>query len=172
MQASLLVALGLALFLAYGLWRRSQALRGEAGLPKGIVVYSDMEDWGPGNVLRSSRYGLVGKPDYLIKQGRRLTPVEVKPQRRAEEPYESDILQLAAYCLLVEEHTGLRPRYGLLRYRETTFRIPYSRRLERGLLRILDEMRAGACGTDAPRTHDDPTRCQFCGLRPHCSDRL
>jgi CRISPR-associated exonuclease Cas4 len=82
------------------------------------------------------------------------------------------MLQLAAYCLLVEEHTGQRPRHGLLRYRETTFRIPYNRRLRARLLATLEQMRSDAACASVPRTHADATRCRLCGLRPYCDESL
>jgi hypothetical protein len=67
----------------------------------------------------------MGKPDYLLQRREGLIPVEVRPTRRAKQPYESDMMQLAAYCLLVEVCLGERPPYGLLRYANHTFRIDY-----------------------------------------------
>jgi len=172
LQAVCLVALGLTLALAWWLRRRSRAMRSTLGLPKGTIVASDMEGWERGETLRAPRYGLVGRPDYLVKQGRRLVPVEVKPQRRAAAPFEADMLQLAAYCLLVEEHTGQRPRHGLLCYRERAFRIPYTRRLRARLLATLEQMRHDAAHNTARRSHADPHRCRQCGLRAFCDESL
>ena len=49
------------------LWWTSRSLRAHTGLPSGRVVYSDT---GAEEVvekpLRSQRYGLVGRPDYLL----------------------------------------------------------------------------------------------------------
>ena len=70
--------------------------------------------------LFARRIGLTGKPDYLLDVRGNTIPVEVKPRRRAPRPYESDLMQLAAYCLLVEETIGTAPPYGLLRYAERT----------------------------------------------------
>ena len=67
--------------------------------------------------LYARRYGLTGKPDYLIERGGAQIPVEVKPGRRAQQPYDSDLMQLAAYCALVEETSGRAPPYGLLCWR-------------------------------------------------------
>ena len=170
-QIALLGGLLVTLLLLVWAWRRAAGLTRRAGIPTARVVSSDMELSEPGPVLRSERYGVAGRPDYVVGRGRHIIPVEVKPGRRATEPYESDVLQLAAYCLLVSEDTGRRVPYGLLRYREATFRIPYTRQLERTLLRTLDAMRADRAA--APdRSHDDPLRCQRCGLRDACGQAL
>src|ERR1700737_3222639 len=62
--------------------------------------------------LRSKRYGLVGRPDQLIRMGRMLIPVEQKPT--ALRMQQSHMLQVAAQCLLVYEVYGVRPSHGLL----------------------------------------------------------
>jgi len=167
-----LVALGLTLALGWWLWRQSRALRGALGLPQGTIVASDMAGWERGETLRSQRFGLVGRPDYLVRQDRCLTPVEVKPERRAMAPFDADILQLAAYCLLVEEHTGQRPRHGLLCYGERVFCIPYTRRLRAHLLATLEQIRHDAAHDSARRSHHDPHRCRSCGLRAYCDESL
>lgn len=170
-QLLLLAALLVTLMGIAWAWRRAVGLTQQAGVPAAKVVYSDMGRSEPGPALRSERHGIAGRPDYVVRRGRTMVPVEVKPGRRAAEPYESDVLQLAAYCLLVSEAAGRRVPYGLLRYRDTTFRIPYTRRLEQRLLQTLDTMRAQMAA--APdRSHDDPIRCRRCGLREVCGQAL
>ena len=171
-QAVLLAGILLALGLAYLSWKRASATRARAGLPKGRVIYADMAGWERCTPLYSRSLHLSGKPDYLVRLGHRVIPVEVKPSRTALEPYDADVMQLAAYCLLVEETTGHRPPWGLLRYRDQTFRIPYSRRLQRALLATLDDMRRDLRRRDVSRSHDDPQRCHFCGHSPRCEQRL
>ena len=171
-QAILLVAVLSTLALAGALWLRSRLDRAHAGLPKGQVVYADTEQWRASPPLHAPRLALRGKPDYVVKVGNDLIPIEVKPGRRSLEPYEADIMQLAAYCLLIEETLGRRPPYGLLRYREQTFRLPYDAALRDRLLATLDEMRADLTARDVPRSHDDPTRCRFCGYAAQCNECL
>jgi CRISPR-associated exonuclease Cas4 len=171
-QVVLLLALLLILALAFVLWHGVAAGRARTGLPKGQVVYSDMGQWEETPPLYAPGYGLAGKPDYLLRIGRQTVPVEVKPGRRASEPYAADTLQLAAYCLLVEEITGVRPAYGLLRYREQTFQIPFDKSLRQTLLATLQNMRHDLCQGDVTRSHTDPVRCRLCGQRAHCDQRL
>jgi CRISPR-associated exonuclease Cas4 len=164
--AALLLLLALALMVA------AWALRRRSGLPWARVVYDDVGRRELSRPLYAPRYGLTGKPDYLIERAGALLPVEVKPTRRAARPYASDLMQLAAYCLLIEETTGRAPPYGLLRYAEATFRIDYSPVLRDELLDILDAMRDDLKEADRDRDHDDPRRCRACGFFAVCEQAL
>lgn len=149
------------------------ALRRRTGIPWQRVVYSDTGAWQRNErPLISQRYGLAGKPDYLLQHGRAVIPVEVKPGRTASRPYESDIMQLAAYCLLVEDCFGCRPPHGILRYARTTFRIPFDERVRSSVLDVLDEMRREASTDLSERSHGEPGRCAGCGFREQCDQAL
>jgi CRISPR-associated exonuclease Cas4 len=98
--------------------------------------------------------------------------VEIKSASAPARPYDSHRLQLAAYCLLVEEAMGERPPYGLIRYRDRTFRVDYTGALREELLRVLEAMRRDlACG-EAHRSHSIPARCRACGFRSICEEAL
>ena len=163
----LLLALGLLL-----LWLARRG-RAASGLPRGRVTYTDTGAWGrPEKALFSRQFGLTGKPDYLVADGARVIPVEVKSGHAPTQPYASHILQLAAYCLLVEEHYDRQPPYGIIKYANRTFQVPYTAELEKRLLDTLEEMRADLAHGDAPRSHDEPHRCRACGHREQCDERL
>ena len=73
---------------------------------------------------------LTGKPDYVIKHDDgSLIPVEYKSAKAPNQPYESHIMQLAAYCALIESHFGTRPAYGIIRYSDRSFNI-FPKRVE------------------------------------------
>jgi CRISPR-associated exonuclease Cas4 len=147
--------------------------RAATGLPWAPVRADDAQAGrSPERPLVSRRYGLSGKPDYIIERGGRQIPVELKPGRRAAEPYESDLMQLAAYCLLIEEADGAAPPYGILRYAEASFRMPYTPAVRADLLATLAEMRDLLDADDAARSHDDPPRCAGCGFARICEDSL
>jgi len=152
----------------------SRAARDESGLPRGEVIYSDTRAWGPvEKPLFSSVYRIAGKPDYLVKDGRAIVPVEVKSSRVPPSgPRASHIMQLAAYCLLVEETHGRRPPYGIIKYADETLSIEHTDRLRASLLDVLDEMRLAASENEAHRSHSDPGRCANCGYRHACDERL
>lgn len=162
---------GALLLVALALLWLALRLRRSTGVPWARVRLSDTGWQAVDQPLRSQRYGLIGKPDYVIETRRGLVPIEVKPSRRAATPYASDLMQLAAYCLLLEETEGAPP-YGLLRYAEHTFKLPYSEQIRADLLELLHDMRADRDAADVARSHAEPGRCRGCGFWEQCEDRL
>jgi CRISPR-associated exonuclease Cas4 len=159
----LLVASGLA-----ALWW-SRRKRKWTGLPQGRVVYADTGAWERcEKPLFSKRYLLTGRPDYLVEERRRVIPVEVKSALSPPTPYRSHVLQLAAYCLLVEEEYGRSPPYGIIKYRDQALAIDYSSRLRTELLDTLAEMRHDLAADDVAPSHSNPNRCQRCGYAADC----
>jgi CRISPR-associated exonuclease Cas4 len=144
-----------------------------AGLPGGQVIYSDTKKWG---AVKEPFYdpalGLTGKPDYLVEQGALLIPVEVKSSHAPHGPYDSHIFQLAAYCLLVERIFRKRPSHGILHYPNRTFRIDFTPELESAVHELLVDMRAKEISREIHRSHDVPGRCQHCGYRSICEEKL
>jgi CRISPR-associated exonuclease Cas4 len=141
------------------------------------LVYADTTRWRPvERPLFSRVYLLTGRPDYLMQVGRDLIPVEVKSGHAPPEgPYTAHILQLAAYCLLVEETYERRPPHGVILYAaeaDQAFEIDYTSALEEELLAILDEMRQALVEGDAPRDHDHVARCRACNYRGGCDQSL
>jgi CRISPR-associated exonuclease Cas4 len=138
---------------------------------QGEVAYVDFAPANP-KVLVSERYGLSGRPDYILTHGGASIPVEVKTGRVPRGPLFSHILQVAAYCLLVEETTGRAPPYGLLKYDGVSHEIEYNEDLKRLLLVKLAEMRAALGKGEAHRNHQRPGKCVGCSRRPACPERL
>ena len=162
-----LLALGLLLL---NLSRRGRA---RSGLPQGRVIYTDTGGWGRlERPLFSRQFLLTGKPDYLVADGADVIPVEIKSRRAPTQPYPSHILQLAAYCLLVEECYGRRPAYGIVKYADRAFEVDYTPALEEELLATLENMRDDLAAGDAPRNHDEPRRCRACGYRQRCDQAI
>lgn len=167
------IALGLALLLLAVValfW--ALGLRRGTGLPWAPVLYRDTARHRVDQPLYSRRYGLAGKPDYLIAVRGRVVPVEVKPGRIARVPYQSDLMQLAAYCLLLEELHGSAPPYGLLRYADRTFRLDYTPHVREQVLHIVDEMRARLDAADCARSHNEVRCCRACGFFAVCDEAL
>jgi len=161
--------------LAAGLLLLRQAARRQRqiGLPQGHVIYADTGAWDRvERPLFSRRYRMAGRPDYLLDDDGEIVPVEVKSSKTPSQPYPSHVLQLAAYCLLVEEAYDVRPSYGIIRYPDRTFAVDFTTHLEAWLLSTLDEMRHDANADDVPRSHDNPAQCAACGYRPACDQSL
>jgi len=172
MQTLLLLAL-LCLLLGLWLYWRSQQQSAQLGLPPGEIVYSDTGTWrAVTEPLLSRRYGLVGKPDYLVNvsaaAGMVTVPVEVKSGNHLHQPRPGHILQLGAYCLLVEEQWGVRPPYGLLHYADGTLRIPFTDQLRAEVLRVIAAIQAAADAPALARNHQVAARCQQCGYAHGC----
>ena len=169
------IALGLALALL-GLFAglRAREVWSDSGLPAGEIIYSDSGAWYPQDrPLYDAEWGLTGRPDYLVEQeDGAIVPVELKSGKAPVEPHEGHVLQLAAYCLLVERVYGQRPAYGILQYRDKAFAVDYTPELEEDLLYLLDEMREDLWVDDPPRDHNDWRRCASCPHRGYCSERL
>lgn len=159
---------GLAL-LAVARW-----LRERSGMPiHARIVYSDTGAWKrPERPLFSRTHALTGKPDYIVEEKRALVPVEVKPNRTAAAPRESDVMQLVAYGLLIQATYGALPPYGLLKYRDAVFRVEFTPLLIARLEDLLDAMRRDLDSHDLPRDHDDPQRCRACGYWDPCGQGL
>lgn len=147
--------------------------RASLGVPKGRVIYADMDDQlRVDQPLFDSDLNLVGRPDYLVRSGNELIPVEVKSGRAPAQPYESHVYQLAAYCVLVARQYGRRPTHGLIRYSEKSFRVEFTAQLERELLALLQEMRANMDSPNLQRSHNQPSRCRACGYLELCDQSL
>lgn len=161
------------LLAAVFFFRRSANLQQSSGLPPGRVVYSDTGIWKEvEQPLYDAMLRLTGRPDYLVEQNGMLIPVEVKSAWAPATPYEGHVYQLAAYCLLVEKTYNRRPTHGILKYRNRTFAIDYTKALEANLLDTLSDMRRYEKRGDAERSHEEPARCARCGFRSVCDERL
>jgi CRISPR-associated exonuclease Cas4 len=168
-----LVLTGAALVvLAVLLLAWSARMRQSSGLPSGRVLLSDTGIEERGKPLYSERYGLAGTPDYIVDTPRGAVPVEVKPSRTESEPHESHLLQVLAYCLLIEETWGKRPPHGLLRYKHDTFKVDYNKQTRAYLIQMLQEMRAAERQVEVPRSHDIPARCRACAYNRICDQSL
>lgn len=177
MGSPLLMTLAFGLLLgaiAAVLWSRGQQLRDESGLPAGDIIYTDSGAWIANDApLFAPDLRLTGKPDYLIERPQGdIIPVEIKSSRAPAEPWEGHVFQLAAYCLLVEEHYGVRPPFGIIQYQDQAFEVDYTIELEEDLLDLLAEMREARFMGELDRDHNDWPRCQHCSMRSHCYQRL
>ena len=164
----------LTLIIALALFFSARGQRAQTGLPYGArIVYADTGAWKKvERPLFARRYGLTGKPDYIVAERGATIPVEVKPNRAAPAPREADTLQLAAYALLIEENFGAAPAYGLLKYRDAVFQVELTNELCARLLDTLAAMRRDLAARDVARSHAEPRRCRACGYRAECGQAL
>ncbi|HWG90149.1 MAG TPA: CRISPR-associated protein Cas4 [Candidatus Thermoplasmatota archaeon] len=150
--------------------KQAAAIRRDAGFVIGDPTYSDLDR--PGTILRSKKYDLGGRPDYMVRRDGHLIPVEVKTGKTPKHPHDSHVLQVATYCVLVEEVMGERPPYGILTYEDAHFEIPYTEDLKDKVLRTVLEMRLAEVTQKVHRSHDRPGKCRGCSRRHACAERL
>ncbi len=109
------------------------------GSLQGKLIYQDSTQI-PGSILESSLLPLIGKPDYLIKKKKSIIPIEIKTGKTPLTPYKNHVMQLIAYCHLVEENYGMRPTYGILKYPQKEFAIDYTSELEQALFDLVAQI--------------------------------
>jgi len=166
--ALLLVAVGVILLTV------SRRFGRKSGMPRGEVIYDDAS--GPAREqFISKRLLMAGKPDYLMKdRNGDLIPVEVKSSNapRAGRPYESHLMQLAAYFLLLEDVLQRPVPYGLIRYRNRTLRVANTDELRARLMEVIAQMRRLMARDVARRNHNRAQRCSRCSVAHACDERL
>ena len=114
-----LVVLILILVIIWAIYRalNPKALPGPVVAVDGSVTSATV---GRVATMSSGIHGLVGQPDELRRSpDGRVVPVEVKSSRGpppGRPPFFSHILQLYAYCQIVEDQQGVAPPHGVLIY--------------------------------------------------------
>lgn len=150
--------------------RRAQQLLRSRNIQSGEIAFSDIA--GNRRLLRSRLYPLQGTPDYIVKRENAYVPVELKTGKTPQHPYESHVLQLASYCLLLKEEFGVRPPVGVLAYPERHFEVAFTPELEDQVLRTLLRIQLAQRTGEAHRNHENPRRCMGCSRREGCPERL
>jgi CRISPR-associated exonuclease Cas4 len=163
-----LIAASLALYLSLSTAQQVKEWKGEEGL-EGEIHYVGTDS---SPLYFSERYGLSGRPDFVLEMEGQLIPGDLKTGRTPKGPLFSHILQVAAYCLLITESSGKRPPYGLLRYGDVEHEIEFDQELESLLLGKLEEMRGILRSGEAHRNHNRPGKCARCSRRDSCPERL
>lgn len=168
----LLLVVGLLVIaVGVGLVWRARRQRRALGIPAGDVVYQDITEH-PGELLTSAAHRLRGRPDFLLDIDGALIPVEAKTGATPTYPYHGHIMQVIAYCVLVEAATGTRPPYGVIRYPEAQFAVDFTPELEARLIDLLAAMQRDRRAPTVHRQHTRSSRCEACGYRAVCDERL
>jgi len=98
-----------------------------------------------GKILYSPKYNIQGKPDYVFKKwSGQLIPMELKSGSISDNemmPHAGDLMQLAAYFLIIEDVYGVRPKQGRLVYKNKMFIIRNTKHIRRQVEATIDDMR-------------------------------
>jgi len=115
--------------------------------------------------LESGELGLKGKID-VLEIDDEVIPVE---RKRGDQYWYNDELQLAGYCLLLEEHLGEPVYEGAIYLYETDQRmhVPITDAHKRDIRDHIEDMRSMSADTVPPLT-DNPNKCEKCSTRQYC----
>lgn len=163
----LLMGATVALYMSQHQAEGARAVRDRTHV-RGRIAY--IGESGSPRLLHSEEHGLSGRPDYILDIGGDLVPVEVKTGRVPRGPLFSHVIQLAAYCLLLEKEGKVS--YGILKYGDMEHIIAFDDRLRSTLLSKMAEMREVMASSEAHRNHDRPGKCRSCSRREMCPERL
>src|ERR1700722_11724774 len=153
MTAWLILALIAAAVLLLWSHRRNRLL---GGLPAGDLIAADNEEQ-ECPVIVSQRYGLKGKPDALVRtQTGVVIPVERKRTRAPNRPYDGDLIQAIAYCILVEDQYGQTPPYARIQYADRWFDEPYTPERKQWVLQTSQRLRQARRAGAVNRSHRIP----------------
>ena len=139
------------------------------GIPDGRILYSDLN--APAVPLFSKRSRLIGKPDYIVRKENYCIPVEVKSGGGLH-PHESQVLQLAAYCQILEETSEVFVPEGILVYNNVQYTIPFDPKLRFELELVMKTMRTSLRNGVVQRNHQDLARCCYCSMKRYCTDAV
>jgi CRISPR-associated exonuclease Cas4 len=166
-------ALAIVLILvAAVLFFTRQRHRRRAALPTTATLIEADNLERPCPVLVSTRYGLKGKPDAILQTPAGLIPIERKHSRPPASPHFPDIIQAAAYCLLLEDAYRQTPPFMRIQYRDTFFDVPFTNERRNQVLAAAQRLRAIAPGALCNRSHQIPAKCRSCGHRHNCTQAL
>ena len=126
--------------------------------------------------LESEAWGIRGKLDAVRRRDGSLYPIEHKRGRamrgmdNAKITWPSDRLQLVAYAMLLEEHTGAPILEGRVRYHadKHTVRVRITDHDRENLRAAVDRARHLAQVAERPAVTVDERRCIRCSLAPVC----
>ncbi len=122
-------------------------------------------------VLESEKLGLKGKVDCLRRRDGRLIPYEHKRGRcrtgnKGAETWPSDALQVSAYALLLEEHTGERIQEARVRYHadKTTVRVQIDTSARQAVQDAILRSRELTSSIERPPITENERRCAIRGF--------
>jgi CRISPR-associated exonuclease Cas4 len=125
-------------------------------------------DWINEIYLESEDLGLKGRIDVLDNEGEDLVPVERK-RSQSGRYYWNDELQLAGYCLLLENNVEEPVEEGVIYLYETDdrTRIQITEEHRDAVREAIAEIQTMTLD-DVPPLVDNPNKCPSCSTRQYC----
>ncbi len=126
--------------------------------------------------LESEVLGIRGRMDAVRRRDGAMFPIEHKRGRCSRtingeaQPWDSDAIQLAAYAMLLEEHTSSSIPEARVRYHKDnlTLRVPIDENLRGQVIRVVERAGQLRVSTERPPVTVHERRCVRCSLAPVC----
>lgn len=123
--------------------------------------------WTKEMYLRSEKHGLHGKID-VLEDNDELVPIEYK-RSESGSYFESDELQLAAYCMLLEENSTGTVNTGYIYTRSNDRRhVVRVTQWHREQIEKIVSIIQGMSIDDIPPLTNNPSKCDACSTRDYC----
>jgi CRISPR-associated exonuclease Cas4 len=118
--------------------------------------------------IYSERHKLVGRPDRIVKRGDSYIPEEWKSSKRVSQAHR---LQLGAYFILIEEHYGVRPLFGVVVLGDgSRVEVPNTDALRREVLAVAERIRTHRARlAESIPVNPPANKCCRCGQRANCA---
>ena len=121
--------------------------------------------------LASEAWGVRGKVDFARYRDGKLVAIEHKKGRsKGDAAWDTDILQVTAYAVLLAEHFGKPVPEGRIRYHATnkTVRVPVDDAARETLRAAIARARELSRSLQRPPVTDNENLCAKCSLAPVC----
>ncbi len=141
-------------------------------LAEGHNLHDRAKREGAGNWVWSDELGIVGVVDQLVREGERLIPTEFKKGWLGE--HESDMVQLCAQAMCLEEMHGTSVPYGFIYYHGTRRkkRVDFTPELREKVRAAVRRMRELEGSLHYPPVIDNKSKCRGCSVRDTCQPSL
>lgn len=121
--------------------------------------------------LESQELGLRGKIDKIEYHESHILPVELKTGKASNQgPWKDHMVQLAAYCLLLEKEHNQKVSKGSIIYYNprTVHEISINPFMVDEVISLIKEVNSAISSQVIPKIQDNPNKCNICGLKPIC----
>jgi len=116
----------------------------------------------------SDKLALIGRVDRIKLEQGNYIPYEIKSRKiLTSVPYDNELLQIAAYSLLLEEKFSFPVKKGFIEYSNKKVAIEMTTELREKVLYLLDKIK-NLHAQDIPQIEKNFSKCKSCGLRKIC----
>ena len=117
--------------------------------------------------ISSEKLGLAGRIDRLEIWKDEIIPFELKNKKADSKPYDSDVVQLVAYALLLEDNYSCNIRKGFIQYKDKKVDLAISDELKKDVLVLIDEVKR-IDEQSCPPIQENFKKCETCNLKEVC----